>query len=464
MPGPNFRPVAGTFSRVDWWRAPLRAQVAGRRVILVGGAAAAWTASVTALRTFDVADVLVVGTEGRGAGPQPDARTTVAQVSDAVTGIMERLRQALALMVAPPPHVVAAVEEFDPDGSAVVFGLFLNESPEFLGRPLVAHRRPEWVALEDKTTVDALLDRAGVPRAPSTVVAVADAANVCGALDAGAGTVWSADSRDGYHGGGVGTRWVVDDREAQAATVELGRICDRVRVMPFLQGIATSIHGIVLPDGVAVLRPVELVMLRRGHELVYGGCATFWDPPAGIRVQMRQAARRVGALLATEVGFRGAFTLDGVATVDGFRPTELNPRFGGGLGVITRGLDIPLNLVMDLAVAGRRFPASVEEIEREIVTTADRRRSGGSWQLTATPVIETSRDACYGPDGWRWAAEGETGDGVVDAAGHFARIQFRGDRTPVGPSVGPRSVEFWRFASPELGIPGNDLTAAPDVT
>jgi hypothetical protein len=449
---------------VEWWRAPLRALVRGRRVILVGFAAAGWTATVAALRTLDVADLLVVGTEGRGAGPQPDARTVVAQVPDAVSGTMERLRHALALMVAPPPHVAAAVEEFDPDGSAVVFGHFLTESPDFLGRPLVAHRRPEWVALEDKTTVDALLDRAGVPRAPSAVVAVAQAAHVCGALDAGAGTVWSADARDGYHGGGVGTRWVVDDREARAATAELARICDRVRVMPFLPGIATSIHGIVLPDGVAALRPVELVMLRHGHELVYGGCATFWDPPAGMRAQMRQAARRVGALLAAEVGFRGAFTLDGVATGDGFRPTELNPRFGGGLGVLTRSLDIPLNLVLDLAVAGRRFDASVEEIEREIVADADRHRSGGSWQLTRTPVIETSRDACYGPDGWRWAAEGETGDGVADAAGHFARIDFRSDRTPVGPSVGRRSVEFWRFAAAELGVPNNDLTAAPDVT
>ena len=449
---------------MEWWQGPLRDLVSGRRVILVGGAAAAWTTVVAALRTLEVADVLVVGTDGRGAGPQPDARTVVAEVPPEVTGTMARLRCILALISTPPPPVAAAVEEFDPDRSAVVFGQFLTESPNFLGRPLVAHRRPEWVALEDKTTVDALLDRAGVPRAPSTIVAVADAAKVCGALDAGAGTVWAADAREGYHGGGTGTRWVVDDLQARAATAELARICRRVRVMPFLQGIATSIHGIVLPDGVVALRPVELVMLRRGHQLVYGGCATFWDPPDAMRADMRRAARQVGALLAAEVGFRGAFTLDGVATADGFRPTELNPRFGGGLGVITRGLDIPLNLILDLAVAGRRFGASAEEIERDIVTDADRHRSGGSWQLTATPVIETSRGACYGPAGWRWAAEGEAADGLVEAAGHFARIQFHGDRTPVGPSVGPRSVEFWRFAAADLGIPGNDLTAAPDIT
>ena len=69
-----------------------------------------------------------------------------------------------------------------------MFGSFLTESPTLVGRPFVAHRRPEWVALEDKTTVDALLDRAGVARAPSIVVAVGEAAATWRRLDVGAGT------------------------------------------------------------------------------------------------------------------------------------------------------------------------------------------------------------------------------------------------------------------------------------
>lgn len=83
-------------------------------------------------------------------------------------------------------------------------------------------------------------------------------------MDVGAGTVWSADAREGYHGGGTGTRWVVDEREARAATATLARIGDRVRVMPFLRGIATSIHGVVLPDGVAVLPGVPRMGARPG--------------------------------------------------------------------------------------------------------------------------------------------------------------------------------------------------------
>ena len=193
--------------------------------------------------------------------------------------------------------------------------------------------------------------------------------------------------RDGFHGGGAGTRWVTDDAEAAAVAAELAATSDRLRIMPFLEGVATSIHGIVLPDGVATLRPVELVTLRQGHDLRYSGCATFWDPPDAIRDEMRDAARVVGERLRADVDFRGAFTLDGVATADGFRPTELNPRFGAGLSVITRGLaDVPLHLVLDLVVAGVELPVSAAGLERRLLADADARRNGGTWQLhVATP-------------------------------------------------------------------------------
>ncbi len=339
---------------MDWWRDPLGALVRGRRVILAGGPAAVWTPIVGTMRDLGAADVLVVGTDGLGAGPQPDSQVVAVDIPDEV-GPMPRLRIAIARIADPPPPIVEAVEAFDPDRTAVVFGTFLTESPTLVGRPLVAHRRPEWVALEDKTTVDALLDRAGVARAPSITVDVGDAAATWRRFDLGAG----------HRVGGRRSRWLprrrrrhaLGDRRRRGGSrrCRAGAVGERVRIMPFLDGIATSIHGIVLPDGIVALRPVEMVTLRRGHELRYSGCATFWDPPDAIRDEMREAARRVGAVLRDEVAYRGAFTLDGVATVDGFRPTELNPRFGAGLGVITRGLgDTPLTLVLDLVVAGSR--------------------------------------------------------------------------------------------------------------
>ena len=107
--------------------------------------------------------------------------------------------------------------------------------------------------------------------------------------------------------------------------------CDRVRVLPFLDGVPCSIHGFVLPDGTAVFRPVEIAILRgRDRTFTYGGLSTFWDPPSADRDEMRAVARRVGAHLRATQGYLGAFGIDGVLTVDGFRPTELNSRMSAG--------------------------------------------------------------------------------------------------------------------------------------
>ena len=167
--------------------------------------------------------------------------------------------------------------------------------------------------MEDKVVVDAFWDRAGVDRQPSRVVPLDETARVASEVDRGDGTVWAADAREGFHGGATQTYWVRDDASLARALEGLRPVCDSVRVMPFLEGIPCSIHGIVLPDGVAVLRPVEMVTLRREHDFVYAGCATYWDPEPAVREQMRAVARlRWAARLRDEVDFRGTFTVDGV--------------------------------------------------------------------------------------------------------------------------------------------------------
>lgn len=451
---------------MDWWQAPLREVVAGRKVILAGGVAAGWAPMVAPLRELGAADVFVAALEKAGAGPQPDCGVVVDETPDDPHDPMASLHAGLRKLADPPAHVVEAVDAFDPDHDAVVFGVFLGASPTFAGRPVVAYRRPEWVALEDKTRLADVLSRAGIEGAPSVVVPLDDAAEARHGLDRGAGTVWSADASGGFHGGAALTRWVTDDARAAEVTTELRGRCHTVRVMPFLEGVATSVHGIVLPDGVAVLRPVELVTLRRGLELRYSGCGTFWDPPDAIRDEMRAAARRVGETLRELVDFRGAFTLDGVATADGFRPTELNPRFGAGLAVITRGLaGVPLVLVLDLVVAGRPLRISAADLEAAILREADATRTGGTWQLhVETPERVEGRAACFDGTDWRWAADGEEPDGYVVAAEGFARLEMRSSRTPVGPSIGPRSAAFWRFADEAMGTGIGPLTAPPDVT
>lgn len=456
----------------DWWSEPLRSLVAGRHIVVAGASAAAWTDHVTVLREAGATDVMVAA-NARGAGPAPDATTVVVEGPSGLS-TMEQIRLDNAFLADPPAEVTDALDEFDPHRDALVLGSFLNTSPHLAGRAFVSYRRPEWVALEDKVVVDAFWDRAGIARQPSTVVGLDGAWRASAAIGLGAGTVWAADAREGFHGGASQTYWVTDELSRDAALTGLRPVCDRVRVMPFLDGIPCSIHGIVLPDGVAVFRPVEMVTLRRGREFVYVGCATYWDPPDDVRDQMRTTARAAGRRLADDVDFRGAFTVDGVATADGFWPTELNPRFGAGLMTITRASGAPILLLNDLVVGGHDLGRPAAAVEAGLLELADAHRGGGTWMgglahQAERSTCEVNRDA---RGTWRWsdADAPDTDDhhagaaaGTVTIGPSVVRCVYDAEHTPVGPSTAARACEFWRFVDRELGTDIGTLTPAPDL-
>jgi len=431
----------------DWWIPPLRSVFGGRRVVLAGASAAAWTEHVPVLREAGVVDMLVVANRW-GAGERPDVATVVVE-SATGRSTMEQIRADDRFLADPPAEVIAALDQFDPGVEALVLGTFLNTTPSLAGRPFVSFRRPEWVAFEDKVMVDAFWDRAGIARQPSVVVPLADAPQASRSIDRGDGTVWAADARDGFHGGASQTYWVADDASRDVALAGLQPVCELVRIMPFLDGIPCSIHGIVLPDGVAVLRPVEMVTLRRGRAFVYAGCATFWDPPPEVRDQMRSIARTVGAQLADELDFRGTFTVDGVLTADGFWPTELNPRFGAGINAIARASGLPILLVNDLVVGGHDLGRSASVIEDELVERADAHRGGGTWMNGVTNHAEPGT----------LHHDGRT----VTIGPSFIRCIYDPAATPVGPSTAQQACEFWAFADSEFGTEVGPLTPAPDL-
>jgi len=441
----------------------MRTVFEGRRVVLAGAVVAAWSEHLALLSSVGVTDMMIVATEGRGVGPMPDLETVVVEPPEGLT-FMDRIHFGITALASPPPEVCEALERFDPNGEALVVGTFLNTTAELAGRPFVSHRRPEWLALEDKVVVDAFWDRAGIDHQPSVVVDLADAATAAPELDRGGGTVWAADAREGFHGGGSQTYWVTGDETRTRAIDGLATVCDRVRVMPFLDGIPCSVHGIVLPDGTAVLRPVEMVTLRRGNDFVYAGCATFWDPPSSVRRQMRRVARLAGAQLADEVDFRGTFTVDGVVSADGFWPTELNPRFGAGINTIARASGLPVLLLNELIAGGHDIGRSSVQLERELVDGADAHRGGGTWihglpdmpTIEATPVVE-------GADGFRWADADGPRTATVIAGNGFVRCVYDPATVPIGPSTAPLATRFWDFADRELNTNLGPLVPAPEV-
>jgi hypothetical protein len=444
----------------EWWIEPMRRAFAGRAVVLAGAMGSSWTEHIELLRSVGASKLLVVATEGRGAGPLPDVPTLIVEQRAGLSQ-MERIHAADRLLHEPTVEMVDAVEAFDPTGEAVVVATFLSTASQLVGRPMVSSRRPEWLALEDKVVVDAFWDRAGIERQPSRVVALGEAERAASEVDRGDGTVWAADAREGFHGGATQTYWVRDGASRDRAVAGLASVCDSVRVMPFLEGVPCSIHGIVLPDGVAVLRPVEMVTLRRGYEFSYAGCATYWDPDPVAREQMRTVARRAGARLREEVDFRGTFTVDGVVTSGGFWPTELNPRFGAGIMTIARGAGMPMVLVNDLIVGGHDIGRTAIDLETDVVSHGDARRGGGTWQGGLDVAAELESEPVQYRDGaWAWARSGEPVDARVTAGAGFVRCLYDQASTPIGPSTGPRAAAFWEFAAAELGTDTAGLTPA----
>lgn len=365
----------------DWLRWQLAAALDGRPVIVMTDALVPAASLSQRLRDAGVHRQLVIA-GFRGTGEiDTSIEASALLMGTSGVGIMGSIRAFLLGMANPTEEIREAIEAFDPGREAIVVGPLFGEVQSVLGRPVFGARPWTWQVLEDKTTVDQLWDRAGVKRAPSQVVdarlgAMEEAART---LDEGAGTVWVADNRNGWHGGAEFTRWVTSESDTHAIAAELAMAADRVRVMPFLEGLPCSIHGWVIGDHVTTFRPVEMVVLRNqaSSRFVYAGAATSWQPDADVVNEMQAVAMAVGRLIRDEVGYRGVFTIDGVLTSDGFRPTEMNPRFGAGMGAQARSTGLPLYLLHAATISNPELdwrPDEFETLVREAAASDPSRR------------------------------------------------------------------------------------------
>src|SRR5665647_3333281 len=366
----------------------------------------------------------------------------------------------------------AAVEAFAPNGAALCLLSPFASVELYLGRDSLGGRPRSFFALEDKSLNDALWDAAGVQRSPARVVD-ADAADVRAAahdLDAGDGTVWSADASQGMNGGGDRVRWVVTDDDAQTALTTLLPVSARIRVQPFLEGVTCSIHGFVLPAGVAVFRPGELVVLRSTspRRFLYSGISTCWDPSLSDRDQMREVARRVGPHLLRVYDYRGGFSVDGVLTDDGFRPTELNSRFAAGLSTIGKSVPaLPLDLVQMATIRGIDLGVTAEQLELLLVPAADAQRYGSAYNVLPAPgPSETERlEVAGGPDGLRVAGSGDLVIGTMEhgPANLGSLIRFTPAEMTPGMRMAPYAVAMFALADRLWGTGLGPVEAAPEV-
>lgn len=461
----------------DYYKDLLRQRIGGRKIILALGHVANSGSIIELMHELGGQAPLMLAM-GMGTGTTDidalDFEYHLVGPQEPGLNILEGIRAYERALGDLDPEIRVAVEAYDPDREAIVFRTLFCEHSHIAERPVYGARRPEWVALEDKVVIDALWDELGVPRAPAEIVAAdLDALSAAAErIDRGAGTVWAGDAREGWHGGSEGTRWIRTPDDGARAAAFFGEHCDRVRVMPFLDGIPCSIHGIVVDNDVVVVRPVELVTLRdrANSKLVYSGCSTTWDPPDADRAAMRETARTVGHALRERVAFRGTFTIDGVMTVDGFLPTELNPRFGAGLATVSRGIpDLPIYWIDQAICQGEPWDFRPRELEELLVTSADAHRVGGCslWDTAVRTATEVT-DLVELPDGtYRRAHENDEPTASLmlgpSSLGTFGRLSLVADRNPIGVSVGPRVVAAAELANRELGGEFPALECAPDV-
>lgn len=452
----------------------LRPLFADRKFLIAGpiavglGGLARRLAGLGAERPF-----LIAGSKGTGALPTPE-EAELHVLGLASKDILEEHRNLEHVIDDLPGELRQAIDAWNPTESA----RFIFSSP-LAASGITAPRRPygarpaTWAALEDKVQIDSFWDAAGIERAPSRIVPADYAAvrTAATGLDRGLGTVWAADARDGTHGGGLGLRWVRPDDDGRASYESLRRMADRVRVMPFLEGIPASIHGIVFPDSVAVFRPVEMVVLRPadGDRLFYAGCATAFDPNPDDRASMRAAAYRAGAALRETVGYRGPFGIDGILSEDGYLPTEMNARSGAGLAPLAAGLPhLPLAPLCLAVIQGENLDYRADLLERAVLESADAYRTCAGWTVTRTTfddsgMLELVRDG----DEYREARPGEEPHGTFQfgpsVVGGFVRFVLHPTQIQRGSSAAPEVVRALRFADRALGTDFGELETARNL-
>jgi hypothetical protein len=465
-----------------YYRDLVRPLVQGRKIVLAVGVLTGSNGRLKTLRDLGAQQPPFLLAETMGTGAIPSKEEALwGVVGRPASSIMDGIRSYEAGLLNPPAEVLEALDQFDPRREALVLAGNTVEADVIAGRRRYGPPERAWRALEDKMVVDLLWDVAEVPRAPSRILWVRHSAVspetvrqldlACQELDWGSGTAWVGDNREGWHGGAEYFRRVQTPESFAEALEFFREHCDRVRVMPFLEGVACSIHGMVFPETVIALRPMEMIVLRRPGQarLQYAGMASFWDPAPEDREEMRSIARRVGLTLRRQVGYRGAFTIDGVMTADGFRPTELNARTGAGLGLLARSLpDLPLDLIEMAVRAGEPLDFRPADLERIIIESADARRGGGVWSILRRPIQDSAQHFLVEENGaYRFAREGEIPDASVSlgpsVAGGFVSFLLNPDRTRPGPSAAPRVASAYRFFNEVFDADFGPLEAPRDV-
>lgn len=347
-------------------------RVRGRKFIVMGDGALSFTAKIAQLRALGAGPFLAI-TLQTALNDDVDLGDDVTHIEVDLEFTEENFTYEhgwMDLFDNPTPEVKQALQDFDPKNEAFLSVFRFRTATHAFGRSIDNARKTEWVQLEDKTFIDGFFAQHSIPAPRSTVVDATREAMIKAAklIDTGDGTVWSGDNTLGLNSRGNMVRWLrpdADEEDEFHFVRKFSSACESVRIAEFVEGRPCSIHGFVLPEGIAVFRPVELLVLRGEHgKFWFAGTNTFWQPSIELRVEMRTIARHIGEALRHDYNYRGAFCCDGIAGRNGYVINELNTRIGDGMGYISNALpDFPFEVLQDLALAGQADDMSNDYIE-----------------------------------------------------------------------------------------------------
>ncbi|MEV4716667.1 hypothetical protein AB0J94_05655 [Micromonospora noduli] len=430
----------------------IRPKVAGEKAVVFcshGADAVHWRHLLAAAKT---ADVLVLAfDDGLAAFPSTPGIRTAAQL------LAER--HALLATLATASPLSALVDRFDPHKRAT---LLITDplNPTVTGsRPRLGAKHPSWSFFEHKSVVDVLWDSIGLPRAES---AVYDAPGTLCRPEPASNTdlVYAGQPYGAVpSAGGEDIRW--SSASVPSPIVDpAGR--QRVRIMPMLAGTPCRLHGVVLTDSTVAFTPLELLVPRRPADGTFL-CTGTAPMPESQQPRLIELTRWMGEALRRRLGYCGGFSVDGILTKSGFRPTDLNTRVTSAFEAAPPPLRVAVHASALLAQAGLRGADAAGLAEKA------HRALNNAAHLTLLTVVKRPTPAARRDIRWSGlslvACPPDEAHGSIEvtggARGTVLRVRLGRDHLPADVSPQEVAVLAFRAADELLGTGLGDLQPPP---
>ncbi|MFG1657656.1 hypothetical protein ACGFIY_14105 [Micromonospora chersina] len=433
----------------------IRPKVAGERAVVFCSHSADKLHWRHLLAAAGTADVLVLAFDGNllAALPRPPGPRSAAQLlAD---------RHALLATLATDSPLSALVNRFDPDRRVALLVTDPLDPPVTGSRPRIGAKHPSWSLFEHKSVVDVLWDSIGLPRAESVVydepaslwqpvlapgIGIVSARQMCGAEpSAGGGDIrWSSAGIPSPQAESPGRR--------------------RIRVMPMIPGVPCRLHGLVLVESTVAFTPLELLVPRRPADGTFL-CAGTAPMPVAQQRGLIELTRWTGEALRGRLGYRGGFSVDGILTQSGFRPTDLNTRVTSAFETAPPPLRVAVHASALLAREGLRGvdaagPGLAENVHRALNDAAE---------INLLTVIRQPTPVARRHVRWRdrglEACRPDEAHGSVEVIngprGTALRAQLARKHLPIGVSPQESVVVALRAADELLGTGIGDLQPPP---